>query len=162
MLGQERAGVNRGGEGSARVGSKPGVRAVLAVGISKTLFEDLRFTPSPEGLQQKDREQQQEKGRAIQIEDQSCQRESRENIDGIADLRIQAMGNERAGLRSDGEGIPKLNARKGEKEQTGSQQEQANNVHRAPGSGRSTPKKGSNREERNHGNEQGARFHCPR
>jgi len=71
--------------------SEPGMSAILAIRIAKTLFQYNGFTPGPEHLQYEEWEQSSQEPGAVQIEDEAGKDKKTENVDGIADPRIKTV-----------------------------------------------------------------------
>jgi len=133
--------------------------AILAIGIAKALFQHNGFTPGPEHLQYEDWEQSGQEPGAVQIKDEAGQDQKAEDVDGIADPRIETVSNKGRSLRREGEGVAKLNARDDQQDCTGDNKSKAKNVNRAPDSGNLSDKKGDDRHHGNDGNEPSAGFH---
>jgi hypothetical protein len=90
--------------------SKPRMSLVLAVLIAKMRFEDARFGARASNLQDEHWNKKQEQKRAFEEEKKSCKDEGAKYIDGIANARIDAVGDQLSRLGPDREGIAKLDA----------------------------------------------------
>ena len=133
--------------------------AILAIGIAKTLLQHDGFTPCPEHLQDEDWGQSGQEPWAVQIKDESGQDQKAENVNGIADPRIEPVSDERGSLRRDGEGVAKLNARDDQQDCAGDKESKAKNMNRAPDWGNLSEKKSGDRHHGDDGNEASAWFH---
>lgn len=93
---------------------EPRARAVLAIGIPEALLKNMRFTPGAEHLQDHQRDQGKQEPGKIQIQNQARNDRHTENIDGIANAGVEAVGDKGCGLRRNRERVAQLYARKRE------------------------------------------------
>src|SRR4051794_13143632 len=95
--------------------SKPRVGPIVAVLLSEPLFEDARFGAGTKPLDgNDDGEKYQRAERMVQVEQEAGDGGRAEDIDGIADLGVDAGGDELARLRRDGKIGAELDSRDGE------------------------------------------------
>src|SRR5579859_3958419 len=97
--------------------SEPGSGAILAVGVAETGFEDAGFGAGAQDLQGNDDEKGEQVVRPVEKEDESEQNQSAENVNGIANAGIEAMRDELARLRREGERFAELDTSDGQERQ---------------------------------------------
>jgi len=95
----------------------------LAVLVAEAGFEDAGFGAGAENLHGDENEEDEEEPEAAEEEDETEDGDMAEEVDGVANAGVQAMGDELAGLRCNGEGAAELQAGDGDKEQAKDEEE---------------------------------------
>lgn len=89
----------------------------MAVLVAEMGFEDVGFGACAEDLQGNDEEKGEQVIELVEKEDESEEDKGAEDVYGIANAGIEAMGDEFARLRRQGEGFAELYASDGEEQQ---------------------------------------------
>jgi hypothetical protein len=112
--------------------SKPGSGFVLAVLVAKVFFENASFGARAEELQRKNDEEKQKEIGIPEKEEQADQEERGENVNGVADARVDPVRDQLPGLRRKGEGVAELDAGHRQRDQRGDHEEEAGDAMRVP------------------------------
>ena len=107
----------------------------MAVLVAEAGFEDAGFCAGAKDLHGDEDEEDEEKPEAAEEEDEAEDSDVAEEIDGIANAGVEAVSDELAGLRSDGEGAAELQAGDGDEEQAEEKEEEAGEAEGGPGVG---------------------------
>lgn len=83
--------------------SEPSARFIFSVLVTESCLEDLSFLAYSIDLQRKENDEDPEIERLIDIENDPCDREASEEVNGIANSRIEAVSDEGLSLRTNGE-----------------------------------------------------------
>jgi len=101
--------------------------------VAEAGFEDAGFGAGADDLQGDEHEKDEEVVGAVEEEDEAGNSDVAKEVDGIAKAGVEAVGDELAGLRSDGEGVAELEARDGDEQQAEEKEEDAGDAQRSPG-----------------------------
>ncbi len=106
---------------------------VLEVLIAKASFENAGFRAGANDLERNDDEKSEEVVGLIQEEEQADDNHRAEDVDGIADAGVEAVGDELACLRGDGKRIAELEAGYGDEQEAEEHDDEACDAERGPG-----------------------------
>ena len=104
----------------------------MAIAVAEMLFQDAGLFAGAEYLQRDDDGETPEKLWSVEEEGQPSQQECPENVDGIANFCIDAVGDQSGGFGADGEGVPQLEAGYGEGGTSSQDEEHAENANGGP------------------------------
>lgn len=104
----------------------------MEIFVTEFGFEDLRFAAGTRDLHGDENEEDTESERLIDEEKNAGDGETAEEVDGIANARIEAARYERVGLRADGEGGAELDAGEDEKRERGQADYRTGDSQRSP------------------------------
>ncbi len=111
---------------------EPGGGAIASIFVAETRFEDPSFGTGAGDLENEDGHEKKEKKRTLEEEKEPRGNECAKKIDGIANARIEAAGDELSGLGRHEKGIAKLDARDGQEDDRGNQERQSCDAKRCP------------------------------
>jgi hypothetical protein len=106
---------------------------VEAVLVAEAGFEDAGLGASAEDLQGNEDEKNEEVPRTVEKENEAEDPDVAKKVDGIANAGVQAVGDELARLRRDGERGAELDARDDNEHDAEDKQDEADEAQRSPG-----------------------------
>lgn len=113
--------------------SKPGLGAVLAVGVAEAGFQDAGLGASSDDLERYEDQENPEKKWAVQVEKQAGNGQGGKDVHRIANFAVDAVSDQNAGLRGEGERIAQLIAGKGDKNESADGEDEAEDAESGPG-----------------------------
>ena len=90
---------------------EPGLASIVAVGVAELFFQHLGFFAGANHLHRHDDHQEEQPGRFVDEKEEAGYEGCAKEIDGIANLRVQATGDEFFCPGPDSEGFPQLDSR---------------------------------------------------
>src|SRR6266404_2385141 len=130
--------------------SEPRALAVFAIGVAKLCFEHCSLTARPDDLYWNQHEQNGQELRPFDDKDDPDQKDHSGNINRIADPRIDAAGDKRGRLRSNGERSAERVAGENHAREADQSDQQADQTHRTVGLGYGVEYPAENQQARDH------------
>lgn len=107
--------------------------AVLAVRVAEAGFQDAGLGASPDDLERDEDQENPEKKWAVQVEKQASNGQGRKDVHRIANFGIDAVSDQSAGLRGEGERIAELIAGESDENESADGEGEAEDAESGPG-----------------------------